>query len=137
MLTADAKSRRKRSEGEQKMAYNATNAKEIETLPADEVLQGIITNISDGKVKDFVKNTENWKGDINGPAIEANIEVTYNGNKYDFNQLFTYSEENGKTAFSPLSNLGKYSKKYGKLPEVGDQVKCMTKADGFLKLKLE
>ena len=124
-------------EAKKQMTYNATNAKEQPTLPQDQIFTGVITNIEDGTVSKFVKDTTKWQGDVNQKAIEVNIEVIHNEIKYDMNQLFTYNEEKGKTVFSQKSNLGKYKGKYGKLPEVGDQVKLLTNKEGFLKLKLD
>jgi hypothetical protein len=119
------------------MGYNPQNAKEQAMLPPDLVLEGAIINLKDGVVKEIVGNVENWKGDINSPAIEVSIEVKHNNNSFTFNRLFTYTDDNGITKYSPRSNLGKYKKKYGKLPEVGDKVKAVTNSEGFLRLKLD
>lgn len=59
-----------------------------------------------------------------------------NSEKVNVKQLFTYIEEEGLTKYTKSSNLGKYKLKYGKLPEVGDQVKILTNGDGFGKIKL-
>ena len=115
------------------MGYNPQNATESTQLPQDTILDGVIVNIEDGKVSDFVNNTENWQGNVDGPAINVNIEVQGT----NMNQLFTYRTENGKTTYAPASNLGKYNKKYGKLPEVGDKVKVQTTSEGFGRVKLE
>jgi len=45
--------------------------------------------------------------------------------------------ENGKTVYSSNSNLGKYNNYYRKLPEAGDQVRCLTNKDGFFRLLIE
>ena len=123
--------------GGNKMAYNPKNAKEQPTLPPDTIFTGVIIGIKDGKVKDFVKNIDKWTGDIEQAAINMEIEVLHNDRKYNTEQLFTYNEEDGKTVYSPKSNLGKFKAKYNKLPEVGDQLKLLTNNEGFLKLKLD
>ncbi len=95
-----------------------------------------IVEIIDGKVKDFVDNLDNWKGDPDCQAINVTTElVAHDGVR--FNQIFTYREEDGKTTYTASSNLGKYKKKYDKLPETGDLVKVQTSAEGFPKLKIE
>ena len=119
------------------MVYTPQNAKEQPGLPSDVVFDGVITKLRDGKVSEIVTNLENWKGDPNSPCIEVAMEVTHKEKKFEFTQIFTYEEEDGKTVYSPRSNLGKYKAKYGKLPESADQIKAMTNKDGFLKLKLD
>lgn len=118
------------------MAYNPNNAKEEPMLPADVIFDGVVINIADGKVKDFVKNLAKWS-QPEQPAINVNIEVMHNEQKFNFDQLFTFKEENGQTVYSPRSLLGKYKAKYQKLPTAGDQVKVMTNNEGFLRLKLD
>ena len=120
-----------------KMGYNPQQAKEQPTLPADTIFTAVITKIDDGFVKDFVKgDITKWKNPSE-PAIDVNMEVMHNEKKYEFSVIFTYTLEGEQTIFSPRSNLGKFKTKYGKLAEVGDQVKAMTNKDGFLKLVLE
>ena len=119
------------------MGYNPQNAKEQATMPADTIVEGAITHIQDGIVKDMVSNLKDWKGDTNSPAIEITVEVKYDKKVFNFNQLFPYTDKDGQTIFSGRSNLGKYKKKYDKLPEVGDIVKGISNSDGFLKLKLD
>lgn len=116
--------------------YDAKNAKEEPTLPSDEIFTGAIIDIKDGQVKEFV-TSDKWQGDKEGKAIQITIEVMHKEQSHKFEQVFTYTEEEGKTIYRPKSNLGKYKKKYEKLPEVGDQIKCLTNSEGFLKLKLE
>jgi len=118
------------------MGYDPHNAKEQPRLPPDTILNGVIINITDGQVKDFIKS-EKWEGDLQNPAIDITTEVLHQNNKYTFSQVMTYKEEQGTTVYAPNSNMGRYKKKYGKLPEVGDQVKVITDKDGFLKLKLD
>ena len=117
--------------------YNPNNATEKQGLGAGISAIGIITTIEDGKTSDFVKNLENWKGDINALAINIHIEIQHNNEKYELQKLFNYKDENGKTIFSSNSNLGKYKQYYKKLCEAGDQVKCLTNKDGFFRLLIE
>lgn len=119
------------------MVYDAKNAKEKAFLPPDAILDGVIAHIQDGKVEDFVTNTENWTGDIKQPAINIAMEIKSGEETIKIEQIFTYNNNNGATTYSPNSNLGKYKKKYGKLPEPGDQVKIQTTEDGFGKIKLD
>ncbi len=116
--------------------YNPQNAKEEPTIPADVIVEGVIKEIKDGKVKDFIKNLAKW----NSPdqtVMQATINVLYKDRDFSFDMVFPYKEEEGKTIYTPGSALGKYSKKYSKLPEVGDKVKAITNSDGFLRLKLD
>ena len=93
---------------------------------------------ADGKVSDFIPEGTPWKGDINGAAIQCDIEVKIpDGENVKISQLFTYINDDGKTAYSKSSNLGKYKTKYGKLPEPGDQVKIMSNSEGFGKIKID
>lgn len=117
--------------------YDPKNAKEAAQLPQDKVLDGEVIKIEDGTVKDFVQNTENWKGDINQPAINLHVSVKAGDGLLVLEQVFTYTEAQGKTCFAPRSNLGKYKKKYGKLPEALDKVKITTDSDGFGRIKLD
>ena len=126
------------------MAYNPKNAIEGEDktqLPKDSIFNGVIVDIRDGKVSDFVPDNVEWKGPRDGPVIEITTEVaTHNGNpdgSVRVKQLFTYFQEEDKTIYTPKSNLGKYHKKYGKLPIVGEQVKVITNSEGWGKIKLE
>ena len=122
------------------MGYNAKDAKEIEPqtqLPKDLILDGIITVVDDGQVKDFVKNLEKWDGAPDQPAINLTIEVKVGEEIKKFQQIFTYRLEDEKTVYAKSSNLGKYKLKYSKLPETGDQCKVITNSDGFGKVKLD
>jgi len=129
-----------------KMAYNAKNAEQTKSeggnLPEDSILTGVITRIDDGIVKDFIpkEHHEKWNN-LDSHAIELNIELHFeeNGEKKveNIKQLFTYIDEDGKTKFTPKSNLGKYFKKYDKLPEPGDQIKIITNESGHGKVKIE
>jgi len=123
-----------------KMGYNPQKSmlgEDKSLLPKDTILEAEIGQINDGTVKDFVKNTDKWQGDIKGPAINVVLEVKNGEEKIEMSQVFTYTEENGTTIYTPKSNLGKYVKKYGGLPVVGQKVKIITNSDGFGKVKLE
>lgn len=119
------------------MAYNPENAKEGKGIPQDTVLTDVITEIKDGTVKDFVKNTEKWSGSVDTPCLELSINIEHDGKEYNFDQVMTYQEEEGVTIYPPKSNMGKYNKKYGKLPQKGDELKCVSDSNGFLKIKIE
>jgi len=119
------------------MTYNPNASIEKQGLGPGVSATGVIVKIDDGKTSDFVKNTENWKGDLNSPAINVHIEIMHNNEKYELQKLFNYKNEGDKTVFSSNSNLGKYKKYYGKLPESGDQCRVLTNSDGFFRLLIE
>ncbi len=132
------------NQGETQMSYNINNAKEIKTdLPKDTVLNGVIIDIKSGAVLDFISDSakEKWQGDVYQPAINCKIEVTiddYNKEKRHTYEMFTYNEdENGTTCYTTRSNMGKFKKKYGFLPNVGQVVKIITNSDGRGKVMLE
>ncbi len=120
-----------------KMAYDAKESKEIQGIPPGTSTEGVIVALDDGTVKEFVKNTDGWKGDVNQTAINIGIELKYGEKVMKLSQVFTYDSEEGKTVFSSKSNLGKYKKYYNKLPEVGDKVKLLSNKDGFFRLLIE
>ena len=105
-------------------------------IPSDTIFEGLIINLIDGQTKDFI-NSDKWKGDPESNAINITIEVNHQGSTYRISQVFPYNDINGTTTYSNQSNLGKYKKKYGKLPETGDKVKLISNKEGFLKLKLD
>jgi len=119
------------------MTYNPQNSKETAMLPKDSILDGVITNIADGKVSDFVSNLEKWKGDHLQPCINVSVEIEVDKNKVMTEQLFTYKDNKGVTEFTANSNLGKFKKKYGELPSLAKQIKIQTDGDGFGKIKLD
>jgi len=121
-------------------AKNATEGKDKTQLTPDSILDGVIINITDGKVRDFInpKALNKWEGNKEGCAIALDIEVKDNDHIVKIEQVFTYMEdEQGNTMYTPKSNLGKYKTKYSKLPEAGDQIKIITNGDGFGKVKIE
>jgi hypothetical protein len=118
--------------------YDAKNARELDrrSLPKDTILDGVITNITDGKIKDFVKDSAKWENPESN-AIDIEVEMNTPEGIQKLHQLFTYVvTADGKTAFTKTSNLGKYKAKYGKLPEISDMVKIITDGDGYGKVKL-
>ena len=117
--------------------YNPQNAKESAQLPQDAIVEGTISKVQDGKVKDFVLDTSKWTGDVNQPCINVTAEVTNKDKKIEVSQVFTYNDNNGVTEYAPKSNMGKFVKKYGKMPQVGVVVKISTNSDGFGKFKLD
>jgi hypothetical protein len=120
------------------MVYDAKNAKELDgrSLPKDTILDGVITHIQDGKIKDFVKDAAKWENP-ESDAIDLEIEMNTGDSMQKMHQLFTYIlSHDGRTSYTKSSNLGKYKIKYGKLPEVGDQLKIVTDGNGYGKVKL-
>ena len=118
--------------------YNAKSSIEIQNVKPGEVTQGIIVHIVDGKVKDFIKNEEIIKKfkNIDSDCINMLIEFNYQGRIFKIEKMFTFMMVNGQTAYSPKSNIGKYKRFYGKLPEAGDVVKLLSDSDGYFRLMM-
>lgn len=117
--------------------YNPQNAKEQPGLPQDTIFEGAVISVTDGKVKNFVKDTTKWRAGEDSPAISVAMEIVHNNKPYKFSQVFSYEEENGQTVYSQRSNLGKFKAKYGSLPQAGTKIKASTNNEGFLRLKLD
>lgn len=119
------------------MGYNPQKAKEG-GLPADLIIEGEIIDLRDGVVSDFVneEHLKKWKSPKQ-PAIEIDVAAKYNERVVGFRKIFPYTIEGEETVYGRTSDLGKYKKKYEKLPEKGDKIKVMTNTDGFLRLKLD
>jgi len=117
------------------MTYNPNNSKERKTLDPDIITEGILTILLVGKIGEII-GTERWKGG-GSDAIKVEIEGTYNGNTYNTSKVMGFIDEFGKTLYTKNSNLAKYKQKYGKLPEIGDRVKCKTNKEGYFRLLLD
>ena len=121
------------------MGYDPENAREKEPeskFPKDKILDGVITILNDGKVKDFIQNTEKWK-DKEQPAIEVCVEVMVDGKAEIHKQVFTYNQDDKGMVYGTKSNLGKFKAKYETLPKVSTKVKVVTNSDGFATIKLD
>jgi len=121
------------------MTYTPNNAKLIEKIPAGEIINGIIIQIIDGTPKQFIKNAEALKEFKNAdePAINCTIEFKYKDREImRHEQMFSYI--NGATCmlYTEGSNIGKYVKQYGHLPQVADRVQLISNAQGFFKVIL-
>lgn len=116
--------------------YNAKNVQIVKNLEPGILKEGIIIEIEDGKIKDFVKGDSLKKfRDPEHSCIQVTTETKYKGEPFRDMKLFTYKEgEDSLTQVQSNSNLGKYYSYYNKLPEVGDKVKLMTDGDGFFKI---
>ncbi len=119
------------------MPYNAKNVEVTKGLPSGVSADGLIKEIKDGKVGDFIHEKARDRWNTEQPAIEIVVEVTYEGKPYNFTKMFPYKEIEGKTTFGEKSDLGKYNKYYNKSPEAGDQIKAITNSDGYWRLLLE
>ena len=129
-------------EEKSKMVYNASKGKEEEQkVLAGMATKGVITLVEDGRVKDFIKSPEGLKAYSNNTddlAINVNIEVLYENDKYMVSKMFMYhNDSDGNVAFGPNSHLGKYNSYYRKLPDVGDEVNLLSDKNGFFKLIIE
>ena len=123
------------------MPYDSEKGKEL-VPEAGITAEGIVINIDDRQVKDFVTLNEeqkrNWKGDLDSEAINLTLEIFHDNKKLRIEQFFTYKTNNeGQTEYGKKSNLGKYNTYYGKLPQVGDRVKTVTDVNGFFRLLIE
>ena len=122
------------------MAYNPENSVVSTVLPVDSILDGVVIEINDGVVTDFVKSETGikaWKGDVHSPAIEAVVECLVDNKPARIKQLFVYGVgKSGETEYSLRSSIGKFKAKYGSLPKVGVKVKVITNNSGFGKIKL-
>lgn len=124
------------------MAYDANNAKVLETnkFPKDSVLDGIIINLEDGVVSQFISESakQKWDGDLSSNAILVTVQVKLDDEQSEnFDQMFTYIDQEGETFYTENSNIGKFHKKYGSLPVLEQKVKVMTNSDGFAKIKID
>ena len=117
--------------------YNPEKFKESSggDLPDDLILDGVITNVQDGQVKDFILDAEGWQGSVEDKAINVTAEANYEGKAIQAEQLFTYRMEDDTTTFGPKSNMAKFAKKYGAVPKTGQKVKCIT-VKGYLRIKI-
>jgi len=120
------------------MGFNAKKAVELRGgLEPGVTTDGIIIDIQDGKVEDYLSEGSEWQGDKKQTAINLVVETSYKGKGYRVTRIFTYNlggmEE---TIFYTNSNLAKYKKFYRKLPEVSDVVKLITDADGFWRITI-
>jgi len=126
------------------MAYDAKNGKEVtlqSNLEKNKLYSTVILKIDDGIVKQFLddKVQQNWQGSLDGNAINVTYQLPSADKKehVEISQVFTYNVgENGETEYSETSNMAKYSKQYGKLPEVGDEIQVLTNSHGKPKILL-
>jgi hypothetical protein len=119
------------------MTYTPNNAKQIEKIPAGEIVNGIIISIADGTPRQFIKNQDKVAEFKNAdtPAINCTIEFRYkNAPIMRHEQMFTYINGADGVLYTDKSNIGKYFKQYGKLPEVSDKVQLISNAHGFFKV---
>lgn len=126
--------------------YNPQNAKEVETqskLEPDTIYSCVITKIEEGITKDFLPEQvlSTWKGELDTDAINVCMQIKYGEKEtdfIDFSQMFNLKfVDDGSVEYNKKSNLAKFKKKYGKLPEIGQLVKVSTNGEGKPKLKLD
>lgn len=116
------------------MVYNTDNFEIQEQIAPGTMAEGVIIDIKDGKIKDFVEDTSKFR-DAEQTVINVTVECTHDGQKQTDSKLFTYIEANGKMKVPAKSNLGKFYKYYeNKMPQVGMKVQMKTNSDGFFKL---
>lgn len=122
------------------MAYNAKEIMEAKNegpLGKDELYNGVIIEIQDGTVQDFVAPAALEKfNNKDSKAINLIVEVMMGDQRKLINQFYTYIDDDGITKYTSNSNLGKYVSKYDKAPEVGDQVKVISDERGYGSVKI-
>ena len=115
--------------------YNPQKVEMIKKPSPGTIIDGIIIAIQDGTVKDFLKVDSTKFKNTDSPCINVVVESKLDTRNFKIEQIFTYIKSAGDTTlFTSDSNLGKYYKSYGKLPEVGDKVKMMSNSEGFFKI---
>jgi len=116
--------------------YEPKNAREVRMgLEPGLVTEAVVVQVEKGKVSDFVKNFDKWKGDVSQTAINVWFNASVEGKVITHKRMFTYNVgSDGVTEYNVNSNLARYKKKYGKLPDMGDKVYLQANSDGFLEL---
>jgi len=120
------------------MTYNPDKSEKI-SLDPDQIYEATLVHIQDGKIRDLVKvnDLSKWT-DQEKTAISCTFEVKIKNTAYKFDELFCYNlNDDGTTVYGSRSKIGKYADKYGGVPRVGDKVKAVTNAKGYLSIKLE
>lgn len=127
-----------RAEEPKNEGYNPNNTEVVEGLKAGIMVDGIITTITDGIVKDFVdkEHLDKWKRPEQR-CIKIIAECIYQEKTYNDEILFTYNLTDGKTTFSSRSNLGKFNSYYKSTPKSSNKIQMKTNAKGFFKLVIE
>lgn len=117
--------------------YNPNNAKLIRKVEAGTINEGIIISIEDGNPREFIKTQDaqaKFKN-LDEPAINVIIETKHDDRIFRIEQMFTYINGADKQIlYTEDSNIGKYAKQYGHLPQVSDKVKLIANAKGFFKI---
>lgn len=111
--------------------YNPKNAEMKKAIKTGTKAKAVIIDIENGTTKDFIANVENWKGDLDAKAINVTVEFKHEEESHTMKKIFNYKEEAEKTVYHETSNLGKYFKTYGKLPEFQDIVEVEIDNNGF------
>lgn len=113
---------------------NVKKVPEYEILPGlkeGSKSKGIIVDIQDGISRDFVKNAETWKGDLDAPAYNVQFKSNETGRIGE--QILTHPGKGEK--LSDRANLAKYKDENGDFPFVGQKVTLIVK-DGWERLKM-
>ena len=103
--------------------------KSVVASPKDEILSGIITNIQQGLLSEFIDSSVHSKFDnLHQETLLIEYEVKYGDKILKGNDKFGYYAE-------PMSNskLGKFLTKYKEL-KTGMPIKVMYNAEGFGKI---
>lgn len=107
------------------------NPEEFKTVQAGDRIDGEVTEIQDGMLSDFLtpEQLKKWQhSDPRDPSIQ--VTVTF-GNGYVRKKLMSLPQGN---LVSPGSSIGKWNKKYGAYPYVGQKVYAIADAEGFYDL---
>lgn len=123
--------------------YNPSNFREIKGKKEGTRIKGVITNLTDGILADFIdsKYAEEWQP-LNRNAIEIKIEFKEKDSEgkdktYYIRKLFVYAlDHNNKVVFHEQSNLGRFLKQYETLPVKDLSVLCVVGNNGYFELLL-
>ncbi len=115
------------------MVYEPQKLEVVQAKAGDRV-DGVVTQIQEGTLKDFLSpdQLEKWTNcKPEDPAIC--VVVSLADGKGEKSQLFRLPTDN---VVSPRSNLAKWKKSYGEFPTVEQKVFLLYNTEGFLNFVL-
>jgi hypothetical protein len=122
------------------MTYDANNYVIKKVPQAGETVVAFITEIRDGKIKDFVKGDKALAKFENPDqeAIEVTSEGKFDGTIYQCKRIFSYNvNDKNKMVLDTKSNLNEFLITYKSLPKHGLEVKHIAQANGYFKLMVK
>lgn len=100
---------------------------------------GVIRRVFDGQPKDFLtpEQLKKWHGQDSVPAINVLIDFVFENVAHEYKKIFTYENgPEGQVIGKPRSAIGRFVKKYGRLPIEKMQVTMITNANGDWNIEL-